>query len=98
MHLKVLPDVLRALVEATEAAAQPVGEIDKITVIGGSSDTNDALGLFQGIAPATLARVTAVLADNGIDVTNLLKGFGGHDDQTVEPTAASDVEEQEPTL
>lgn len=83
-HQQMLPDVLRAYVEATSAAAAPLGNIDSVSIIGGGQQ--DQGGLFGGIMgsiPTLLAQVTSVLKSQGIDVPAMLQQMStgsGNDD------------------
>ncbi|EOM77757.1 flotillin family protein [Rhodococcus rhodnii] len=71
-RLLVLPDVLEALVSATSAAAAPVGEIDRISIIGGADGARDSVGTLLGISPQVVAGVIETLTASGIDVAGIV--------------------------
>ncbi|ORX02131.1 flotillin family protein [Mycolicibacillus trivialis] len=71
-RLSMLPDVLSSVVQATEAAASPLGDIERLSIIGGAGDARDALGGLLGISPLNLAKVLESLKSAGIDVAAML--------------------------
>ena len=71
-RLQTLPDVLASVVKATEAAAMPLAEIERLSIIGGSGDTRDAIGGLLGISPLAIAQVIETLKSSGIDLAALL--------------------------
>lgn len=71
-RMLMLPDVLSSVVQATEAAASPLGDIERLSIIGGAGDTRDALGGLLGISPLSLAKVLETLKSSGIDVAAML--------------------------
>jgi flotillin len=71
-RLLTLPDILASVVQATEAASKPIGEIERLSIIGGSGDTRDALGTLLGVSPQAVAKVVESLKISGIDVAELL--------------------------
>ena len=73
--MEILPAVLKALVEATGKSAEQPGNIDKISIIGGSSEAKSSLTGLLGISPQTIAG-SYRLEDSGIDVTGLVNGRG----------------------
>ncbi|RVW01472.1 SPFH domain-containing protein [Rhodococcus spongiicola] len=75
-QMLMLPDILTALVEATEAAAKPVGEIDRISIIGGADGVNGSVGSILGISPSTIAGVIETLESSGVDITSILNSVG----------------------
>lgn len=76
-RLLTLPDVLAALVQATEAAAKPVGDIDRISIIGGSDGTTGSIGSLLGISPQVIAGVIETLENSGVNITGLLNNLDG---------------------
>lgn len=76
-QLQNLPAVLAALVEATSAAAKPIGEIDRISIIGGADSAQGSIGSILGISPQVIAGVIETLEASGVDITGLLNGLGG---------------------
>lgn len=56
------------------AAASPLAEIDRLSIIGGSRDTQDAVGGLLGISPLAVANVLESLKASGIDVASMLQG------------------------
>lgn len=71
-RLLTLPDILASVVQATEAASKPIGEIERLSIIGGSGDAQDALGTLLGVSPQAVAKVIESLKVSGIDVADLL--------------------------
>ncbi|YCU34741.1 flotillin family protein [Mycobacteroides abscessus] len=72
-RLLTLPDILNSVVQATEAASKPIGEIENLSIIGGAGDAQDALGTLFGVSPQAVAKVIESLRVSGIDVPDLLK-------------------------
>lgn len=89
-QLKLAPDYLDALVKSVAAAAKPVEGIERISVIGSSSDAGDTIGLLQGVSPKSVAKIVEVLRENNIDIASLL-GSSGSSEQ---PVANASVEEK----
>ncbi|MFZ2241938.1 MAG: flotillin domain-containing protein, partial [Gordonia amarae] len=83
VRMEILPAVLQALVEATGKSAEQLGNIDKISIIGGSSEAKSSLSGLLGISPQTIAGVISTLEDSGIDVTGLVNGRGGAKSEAV---------------
>ncbi|MFD6196037.1 flotillin family protein [Mycobacteriaceae bacterium NPDC060252] len=81
-RLLTLPDILASVVQATEAASKPIGEIERLSIIGGSGDAQDALGTLLGVSPQAVAKVIESLKVSGIDVADLLN----RTQQVKEPT------------
>lgn len=82
-QLQMLPEILRALVDQTAAAAKPVGDIDKITVIS-NGGKDGATGGIENIVPNLLAKSVTALEAAGIDVVGMLQQFGSG---KINPTA-----------
>ena len=72
----MLPDVLASVVKATEAAATPLAEIDRLSIIGGSGDAQDAMGGLLGVSPLAVAKIVEALKTSGIDVAAMLNRVG----------------------
>jgi flotillin len=85
-RLQTLPDVLASVVKATEAAAMPLAEIDRLTIIGGAGDTQDAVGGLLGVSPLAVAKIVEALKSSGIDLAAMLNR-GGDDHAPVESVA-----------
>ena len=84
-RLQMLPEVLKAMVEATAAAAAPLGNIDRISIIGGADNAQGGLlGGIQSAVPVTLARVAEVAQAQGIDIAGLIN-------QVMAPKASAPV-------
>ncbi|QHN18331.1 flotillin family protein [Gordonia amarae] len=83
VRMEILPAVLKALVDATGKSAEQLGNIDKISIIGGSSEAKSSLSGLLGISPQTIAGVISTLEDSGIDVTGLVNGRGGAKSEAV---------------
>lgn len=71
-RLQTLPDVLQSVVKATEAAAMPLSEIERLSIIGGPSDAQDAVGGLLGVSPLAVAKIVEALRASGIDLAQLL--------------------------
>ena len=71
-RLQTLPDVLQSVVKATEAAAVPLSEIERLSIIGGASDAQDAVGGLLGVSPMAVAKIVEVLKSSGIDLAAML--------------------------
>ena len=71
-RLQTLPDVLASVVKATEAAATPLSEIERLSIIGGAADTQDAVGGLLGVSPLAVAKIVESLKTSGIDVAAML--------------------------
>ncbi|MGE2715693.1 flotillin family protein [Mycolicibacterium litorale] len=71
-RLQTLPDVLASVVKATEAAATPLSEIERLSIIGGASDTQDAVGGLLGVSPLAVAKIVEALKASGIDLPAML--------------------------
>jgi len=69
----MLPDVLAAVVQATEAAAAPLSDIERLSIIGGAGDAQDAVGGLLGISPLGIAKVLETLKASGVDVAAMLR-------------------------
>lgn len=82
----MLPDVLASVVKATEAAAAPLAEIDRLSIIGGAGDTQDAMGGLLGVSPLAVAKIVEALKTSGIDVAAMLNRFG---EENTTPVAAA---------
>lgn len=72
-RLQMLPDILSSVVQATQAAASPLGEIERLSIIGGAGEARDALSGLLGISPLSLAQVLETLKASGIDVAAMLQ-------------------------
>lgn len=71
-RLLTLPDVLASVVKATEAAAMPLSEIERLSIIGGASDAQDAIGGLLGVSPVAVAKIVEALKASGIDLAAML--------------------------
>jgi flotillin len=84
-RLLTLPDVLASVVKATEAAAMPLSEIERLSIIGGSGDTQDAMGGLLGISPMAVAKVIEALKSSGIDLPAMLNPAAADGRPPIEP-------------
>lgn len=71
-QLLMLPDVLASVVKATEAAAMPLSEIERLSIIGGASDAQDAIGGLLGVSPVAVAKIVEALKASGVDLAAML--------------------------
>ena len=76
-RLLMLPDVLASVVKATEAAAAPLASVDRLSIIGGAGDTQDAVSGLLGVSPLAVAKIIEALKTSGIDVAALLNPSEG---------------------
>ena len=81
-RLQTLPDVLQSVVKATEAAAMPLAEIERLSIIGGSNDAQDAVGGLLGVSPLAVAKIVEALRASGIDVAAWLDRDSTTDNST----------------
>ncbi|NMN93582.1 flotillin family protein [Antrihabitans stalactiti] len=95
-RLQTLPDILRTLVEATTAAAAPVGNIDRISIVGGSDGASGSIGSILGVSPQVIASVIATLENSGVDITGILNSLGRNDTEP-DLVAVPDPVAEEPT-
>lgn len=66
MMIKVLPDIAGKI-------AEPLGQIDKITIIGGSDSENGGVGQVAGNVPVVMAKVFESMKETtGIDLANII--------------------------
>ncbi|OMC17232.1 flotillin [Mycolicibacter heraklionensis] len=72
-RLLMLPDVLASVVSATQAAAAPLSDIERLSIIGGAGDAQDAIGGLLGISPLGIAKVLETLKASGVDVAAMLR-------------------------
>jgi flotillin len=84
-RLLTLPDVLASVVKATEAAAMPLSEIERLSIIGGSGDTQDAMVGLLGISPMAVAKVIEALKSSGIDLPAMLNPAAADGRAPIEP-------------
>jgi flotillin len=75
-RMLMLPDVLAAVVKATEAAAAPLADIERLSIIGGANDAQDAVGGLLGVSPLAVAKIVEALKSSGIDVAAMLNRPG----------------------
>ncbi|MGV0837127.1 flotillin family protein [Mycolicibacterium thermoresistibile] len=92
-RLQMLPDVLASVVDATEAAANPLGEIERVSIIGGAGDTQSALGGLLGISPLAIGRILETLKASGIDVAAMVDGGNGAPPAPVESDGGAEPAE-----
>ncbi|BBZ00629.1 hypothetical protein MCHIJ_00660 [Mycolicibacterium chitae] len=74
----MLPDVLQSVIKSTEAAAAPLAEIERLSIIGGSADTQDAVGGLLGVSPLAVAKIIETLQSSGIDLAEMLNRTKGN--------------------
>lgn len=86
-RLQTLPDVLASVVKATEAAAMPLSEIERLSIIGGSADTQDAVGGLLGVSPLAVAKIVEALKASGIDLPAMLNRAGAEPTSNGQPPA-----------
>ncbi|MBS9535631.1 flotillin family protein [Mycobacterium sp. M1] len=75
-RMLMLPDVLASVVQATQAAAAPLSDIERLSIVGGSGDAQEAIGGLLGISPLGIAKVLETLKSSGIDVAAMLRSGG----------------------
>ncbi|BBY32924.1 flotillin [Mycolicibacter minnesotensis] len=72
-RMLLLPDVLASVVQATQAAAAPLSDIERLSIIGGAGDAQDAISGLLGISPLGIAKVLETLKASGVDVAAMLR-------------------------
>ncbi len=87
-RLQTLPDVLASVVKATEAAAMPLSEIERLSIIGGAGDAQEAVGGLLGVSPLAVAKIIEALKASGVDLAAMLNRDPGvlTNGQAVSPT------------
>ena len=71
-RIETLPDVLAALVAATEAAAKPVGALEKVTIIGNAGEAQASISALLGLSPQMIAKTLESLKASGVDLAGWL--------------------------
>lgn len=67
MMIKVLPEVAGKI-------AEPLARIDKITIIGGGSDSDSAVGSIAGNVPAVMAKLFESMKETtGVDLSEIMR-------------------------
>jgi len=67
MMIKVLPEVAGKI-------AEPLSQIDKITIIGGSGDTDSGVGAVAGNVPVVMAKLFASMKETtGVDLAEIMR-------------------------
>ncbi|CAJ1508212.1 flotillin family protein [[Mycobacterium] burgundiense] len=90
-RLQMLPEVLQSVIKSTEAAAAPLAEIERMSIIGGSGDVQDAIGGLLGVSPLAVAKTIEALKSSGIDVAAMLnRSDGDHPAAAAEPASPSE--------
>ena len=90
-RLLMLPDVLASVVKATEAAAMPLSEIERLSIIGGASDAQDAVGGLLGVSPLAVAKIVEALKTSGIDLAAMLNPSGAEASSNGQPAVDEGV-------
>ncbi len=90
-RLLMLPDVLASVVKATEAAAMPLAEIERLSIIGGASDAQDAVGGLLGVSPLAVAKIVEALKTSGIDLAAMLNPSGAEASSNGQPAVEEGV-------
>ncbi|WP_235666210.1 hypothetical protein [Mycolicibacterium chitae] len=70
--------MLQSVIKSTEAAAAPLAEIERLSIIGGSADTQDAVGGLLGVSPLAVAKIIETLQSSGIDLAEMLNRTKGN--------------------
>jgi flotillin len=63
----------------------PLSEIERLSIIGGSGDTQDAMGGLLGISPMAVAKVIEALKSSGIDLPAMLNPAAADGRPPIEP-------------
>jgi flotillin len=91
-RLQTLPDILETFAAAVASSSSQVGNIDRISIIGGSGDAAAGVGSVLNTAPLTIASIVEALNASGIDIVSLLNGLqgggNGGDNGTPRPATA----------
>jgi len=99
---QILPDLIKTLPAIIAAAADPLGNIDKVVMIGGGgSDGKSQISGFAGNVPMMIAAALESAKASGLDVGAFLHGLNGttSEDSATPATAptlsSSDVSDSE---
>ncbi|EFV13160.1 flotillin family protein [Segniliparus rugosus] len=84
-RLLALPDVLNALVAATEAASRPIAALDRVSA---NSNAPASLAALSGVSPAVVAKVLESFKASGVDLAEIVP------EDVAEPHAEEAVAEQ----
>jgi flotillin len=88
-RLQTLPDILETFAAAVASSSSQVGNIDRISIIGGSGDATAGVGSVLNTAPLTIAKIVEALDVSGIDIVSLLNGFNNGGNGTPQPATAA---------
>jgi len=87
MMIKVLPDVAGKI-------AEPLGQIDKITIIGGGEGSSNGVEQVAGNVPAVMAKLFESMKEaTGIDLAEIVKAdtYDAKVNRNVNVTGLDDV-------
>ena len=87
MMIKVLPEIAGKI-------AEPLAQIDKITIIGGGSDGEKAVGNVAGNVPVVMAKLFESMKEaTGVDLADIMKAdsFEAQVTRNINLTGAPDI-------
>jgi flotillin len=88
-RLLMMPDILQAIVNATAAAAEPVGNIDKVVMFGSGDNSQGGVAGFANSVPLLLAQGLEALKASGVDIPALLSGTASSTETTATSKGSS---------
>ena len=87
MMIQVLPDIAGKI-------AEPLSQIDKITIIGGGSDSDNGVGAIAGNVPVVMAKLFESMKETtGVDLAEIMKAdtYDAKVNRNVNLTGAPDI-------
>ena len=87
MMIQVLPEIAGRI-------AEPLSQIDKITIIGSSGDTDNGVGAIAGNVPVVMAKLFESMKETtGVDLAEIMKAdtYDAKVNRNVNLTGAPDI-------
>ena len=87
MMIQVLPDIAGKI-------AEPLSQIDKITIIGGGNDSDNGIGAIAGNVPVVMAKLFESMKETtGVDLAEIMKAdtYDAKVNRNVNLTGAPDI-------
>ena len=87
MMIQVLPDIAGKI-------AEPLSQIDKITIIGGGNDSDNGVGAIAGNVPVVMAKLFESMKETtGVDLAEIMKAdtYDAKVNRNVNLTGAPDI-------
>ena len=74
-RLQTLPDILATFAAAVASSSSQVGNIDRISIIGGSGEASGGISSVLDASPLAIAKVIESLEASGVDIVSILNSF-----------------------